>query len=206
LVVAVDAAAAWGPVPIVLEGAHVRLEPLTAAHLRDLFEAAADPEIWQYLPSAPPKTPDELRAWFDSAARDVANHLSVAFATVAIATGRAIGSTRYLDIRRRDRGVEIGSTWLARSAWRTRVNTECKYLLLRHAFDDLGALRVQLKTDDRNQRSKAAIARIGARPEGVLRCDRVLWDGYVRDSAYFSVVHHEWAAVKRALEQKLGIV
>jgi RimJ/RimL family protein N-acetyltransferase len=204
-VTADPAAAAWGPVPIVLEGAHVRLEPLTAAHLPDLFAAAADPEIWQYLPIAPPKTPDELHAWFESAARDVANRVSIAFATVAIASGRAIGSTRYLDIRPRDRGVEIGWTWLARSAWRTPVNTECKYLLLRHAFDDLGALRVQLKTDDRNRRSKAAIERIGARPEGVLRCDRVLWDSYVRDSAYFSVVHHEWAAVKRALEQKLGV-
>jgi RimJ/RimL family protein N-acetyltransferase len=144
-----------------------------------------------------------MQSLFDSASRDVASGLSVAFATLDARTQRAIGSTRYLDIRPRDRGVEIGWTWLARAAWRTPINTECKYLLLRHAFEDLGALRVQLKTDNRNERSKAAIVRIGAKPEGVLRCDRVLWDGYVRDSAYFSVVHQEWATVKSALEQLL---
>jgi RimJ/RimL family protein N-acetyltransferase len=196
--------AAWGPVPIVLTGEHVRLVPLTAGHLPDLLEAAADPEIWRYLPMAPLKTLAEMQSLLDAAARDVATGLSVAFATIETRTGRAVGSTRYLDIRARDRGLEIGWTWLARAAWRTPINTECKYLLLKHAFDDLCALRVQLKTDDRNERSKAAIVRIGAKPEGVLRCDRVLWDGYVRDSAYFSVVHHEWPAVKSALEQKLG--
>jgi RimJ/RimL family protein N-acetyltransferase len=196
--------AAWGPVPIVLTGEHVQLVPLTATHVPDLFEAAADPEIWRYLPGAQPAAVADMQALVDSAARDTARGVSIAFATLDARTGRAVGSTRYLDIRPHDRGVEIGWTWLARTAWRTPINTECKYLLLRHAFDDLQALRVQLKTDDRNERSKAAIARIGAKPEGVLRCDRVLWDGYVRDSAYFSVVHHEWPAVKTALEQKLG--
>jgi RimJ/RimL family protein N-acetyltransferase len=195
--------AAWGPVPVELSGQHVRLVPLAAAHLPELLEAAADPEIWRYLPVAPPKTLADMQSLLDSASRDVASGLSVAFATLDARTQRAIGSTRYLDVRPRDRGVEIGWTWLGRAAWRTPINTECKYLLLRHAFEDLGALRVQLKTDDRNERSKAAIARIGAKPEGVLRCDRVLWDGYVRDSAYFSVVHHEWPTVKRALEHKL---
>lgn len=196
--------ATWGPVPVVLGGQHVSLVPLTAAHVPALLEAAQDPEIWRFLPIAPPRTLVDMTAWFEAAAREVSSGVSVVFATIDVQTGRAIGSTRYLDIRERDRGVEIGWTWLARSAWRTPINTECKYLLLRHAFDDLGALRVQLKTDNRNQRSKAAIQRIGAQPEGVLRCDRVLWDGYVRDSAYFSVLHYEWAAVKRALEQKLG--
>jgi N-acetyltransferase len=196
--------AAWGPVPIVLTGEHVQLVPLTATHLPDLLEAAADPEIWRYLPVPPPNSLADMQKLLASAAHDVAAGISVAFATLDLHTGRAVGSTRYLDIRPRDRGVEIGWTWLARTAWRTPINTECKYLLLRHAFDDLRALRVQLKTDDRNERSKAAIVRIGAKPEGVLRCDRVLWDGYVRDSAYFSVVHHEWPAVKSALEQKLG--
>jgi RimJ/RimL family protein N-acetyltransferase len=195
--------AAWGPVPIVLTGQHVQLVPLTALHLLDLLEAAADPEIWRYMPVAPPKNLADMQTLIDSAARDVASGTSVAFAIVDARTGRAVGSTRYLDIRPRDRGLEIGWTWLGRAAWRTPINTECKYLLLRHAFDDLRALRVQLKTDDRNERSKVAIARIGAKPEGVLRCDRVLWDGYVRDSAYFSVVHHEWPAVKRALELRL---
>lgn len=199
-----SAGATWGPVPTVLSGEHVQLVPLTAMHAPDLFEAAADPEIWRYLPVALPKTLSDMQTLVDGAAREVASGVSVAFATLDPRTGRAVGSTRYLDIRPRDRGVEIGWTWLARAAWRTPINTECKYLLLRHAFDDLRALRVQLKTDNRNERSKAAIVRIGAKPEGVLRCDRVLSDGYVRDSAYFSVVHHEWPAVKSALEQKLG--
>ena len=194
----------WGPVPIVLRGQHVQLEPLTAAHVPDLLEAAADPEVWQFLPTAQPVSAAEMQALIDSAQRDVDKGVSVAFATIDLRTGRAVGSTRYLDIRPRDRGLEIGWTWLARSVWRTPLNTECKYLLLRHAFDHLGALRVQLKTDDRNQRSKAAIARIGARFEGVLRCDRVLWDGFVRDSAFFSVVHYEWPSVRTDLERKLA--
>jgi RimJ/RimL family protein N-acetyltransferase len=193
----------WGPVPIVLRGEHVELAPLKAADVPGLLEAASDPEIWKYLPIAQPKTLADMQAWFESAVSDTEKGISVAFATKDLRTGDIVGSTRYLDIRKRDRGVEIGWTWLARKAWRTPINTECKYLLLRHAFDDLGALRVQLKTDDRNARSKAAIQRIGAKPEGVLRCDRVLWDGFVRDSAYFSVVHYEWPAVKAELEQKL---
>lgn len=193
----------WGPAPIVLQGQHVRLEPLTAAHVSDLLAAGADAEIWQYMPVAPPASTADMQTIIDAAQREITAGTQIAFATIDMRTGRAVGSTRYLDIRKHDRGLEIGWTWLAKSAWRTPINTECKYLLLRHAFDDLGALRVQLKTDDRNQRSKTAILRIGARFEGVLRCDRVLWDGFVRDSAFFSVVHHEWPAVRAELERKL---
>jgi RimJ/RimL family protein N-acetyltransferase len=194
----------WGPVSIELEGRHVRLVPLSAAHLSDLVEAASDPEIWLYLQGPFPKTARDMQVILDKAAIDVAARVCVAFAIIDTRTGRAIGSTRYIDIRPHDRAVEIGWTWLARSAWRTPINTECKYLLLRHAFDDLDALRVQLKTDNRNERSKAAIARIGAKAEGVHRCERVLWDGYVRDTAYFSVVHYEWPAVRAELERKLS--
>lgn len=196
-------APSWGPVPIVLRGEHVELRPLTAADVPGLLEAASEPEIWKYLPIAPPKTLADMQAWFESAASEMQKGLSVAFATRDLRSGELVGSTRYTDVRKRDRGVEIGWTWLSSKARRTPINTECKYLLLRHAFDDLGALRVQLKTDNRNERSKAAIQRIGAKPEGLLRCDRVLWDGFVRDSAYFSVVHSDWPAVKAELERKL---
>jgi N-acetyltransferase len=188
----------WGPKPIILQGRHVELRPLNRAHAGDLLSAAADPEVWKYLPIPQPKSLEDIQAFIESAERDVATGSSVAFAILDARSGKAVGSTRYLDIRRRDRGIEIGWTWLCREVWRTTINTECKYLLLRHAFEDLSALRVQLKTDERNQRSRAAILRIGASFEGVLRCDRVLWDGFVRSSAYYSVVHSEWPAIPLA--------
>ena len=193
----------WGPKPISLSGRHVRLEPLARTHAADLLAAAADPEVWRYLTQPQPKSLADMQAFIESAERELARGFSVAFAIIDARSGKAIGSTRYLDIRRHDRGVEIGSTWLSRDVWRTPVNTECKYLLLRHAFEILSALRVQLKTDERNDRSRAAILRIGASFEGVLRCDRVLWDGFVRSSAYYSVVHHEWPAVRATLEERL---
>ena len=118
--------------------------------------------------------------------------------------GRAIGSTGYLDIDRPNRALEIGMTWYGLAYQRTAVNTECKYLLLRHAFDDLGALRVCLKTDSRNVRSQQAIERIGAIREGTLRNHRITWDGVNRHSVFYSVIDSEWPAVRSALEAKLG--
>lgn len=194
----------WGPKPIALHGRHVELQPLTRAHAADLLSAAADPEVWKYLPIPQPKNLEDIQAFIASAERELATGSSVAFAIVDARSGKAVGSTRYLDIRPHDRGVEIGWTWLSREVWRTPINTECKYLLLRRAFEELSALRVQLKTDERNERSRAAILRIGASFEGVLRCDRVLWDGFVRSSAYYSVVHHEWPAVRAQLSERLS--
>ncbi|HKP59637.1 MAG TPA: GNAT family protein [Polyangiales bacterium] len=194
----------FGPKPTTLQGRHVLLTPLTLAHSADLLAAAADPEIWNYLPYQQPRTEPDMRALIESAERDQERGFSVAFAIVDLRSGKAIGSTRYLDIRPRDRGVEIGSTWLSSEVWRTAFNTECKYLLLRHAFEDLSALRVQLKTDERNQRSRAAILGIGATFEGILRCDRVLWNGFVRSSAYYSITHQEWPAVRARLEERLN--
>jgi RimJ/RimL family protein N-acetyltransferase len=182
----------------------VVLVPLERAHLDDLARVGLDAEIWRYLPIPAPTTADELGRFVDAALAEAATEISVPFAIVEATSGRAIGSTRYLDIRPASRGLEIGWTWLARAAWRTPINTECKYLLLRHAFESLDALRVQLKTDSRNERSRRAIERIGGRLEGILRCDRVLWDGYVRDSAYFSVIQREWPDVKQALEARLA--
>jgi len=194
----------WGPTALPLESERVHLQPLAARHLDDLVVAAAAPEIWRYLPFAPLTTRAAVEAWFAAAQRDEAAGASVPFAIIDKHSGRAVGSTRYLDIRRADRGLEIGATWLGVAAQRTPINTHCKYLLLCHAFDGLGALRVQLKTDNRNEASKRAIARIGASFEGLLRCERLNWDGHIRDSAYFSVVHSEWPRVKAQLERMLA--
>lgn len=129
---------------------------------------------------------------------------SIAFAIVPVATGAAAGSTRYLDIDRSHRTLEIGWTWIGPAWQRTAVNTECKLLLLAHAFDDLGAHRVTLKTDGRNERSQRAIERIGATREGVLRRHRVCWDGYVRDTVYFGVTDLDWPRVREGLVARLG--
>lgn len=197
-------ALAPGLAPLVLEGEHVRLEPLGQEHAEDLLEAAADPAIWRYLPIAQPRTVESIRNWIAESGegKPIAN--SIAFAIVHRPSGRAVGSTRYLDIQPPNRGLEIGWTWLGTAQQRSAVNTECKLLLLRHAFDGLGAVRVQLKTDSRNRQSQAAILRLGAKKEGTLRNHMILWDGHLRHSVYFSIVDSEWPAVKTRLEKALA--
>jgi RimJ/RimL family protein N-acetyltransferase len=190
--------------PVVLEGEAVRLEPLQLRHAADLAVAGEEPGIWSYLPCGPVLGLAAMQCWIaDRLAQDAAGG-SVAFAVVARASGRAVGSTSYLDISRGDRRLEIGATWLGREARRTRINTECKLLLLRHAFEQLGAGRVQLKTDARNVRSQAAIERLGAQREGVLRAHMVLWDGFVRDTVMYSIIAAEWPAVQARLEAMLA--
>jgi RimJ/RimL family protein N-acetyltransferase len=155
--------------PVTLRGRHVTLEPLDERHAPGIFEAMQDEEVCRYLAWPPPAALDETRAFIRDARDLMARGQCVAFAQVWSATGAAIGSTRYLDIRPKDRQVEIGSTFLGRGYWRTPANTEAKYLLLRHAFESLGCVRVALKTDGRNTRSQTAIERLGAVREGVLR-------------------------------------
>jgi N-acetyltransferase len=191
------------PRTVTLEGRHVRLEPLAPAHAADLLEAGADPETWRYMSRPHLRDLADTQAWIAAALEGMARGAQVAFAIVARASGRAVGSTQFFDIRRHDRAVEIGRTWLSPAARRTAINTECKYLLLRHAFEDLGAVRVQLKTDARNERSQRAIERIGAVREGVLRRHIVLWDGFIRDTVFYSIVDLEWPAVKLRLEGML---
>jgi len=188
--------------PITLEGRWVRLEPLAHHHAAGLAEVARDEEIWRYMP-AKLTTIEQIKHWITETLALQAAGAVLPFAIVERAEGRAIGSTRYLNIMPRDRGLEIGWTWLGRAARRTAVNTECKYLLLRHAFETLDCIRVQFKTDQRNERSRRAIERIGGQFEGILRQHMVLPDGSYRDSAFYSIIDAEWPAVKVKLADRL---
>ncbi len=187
------------PEPVVLEGHGVRLEPLARGHVPDLLEAGRDPEVWRWLPTAPPAELDAMTALVDAA---VADPSRVAWAVVV--DSRATGSSSYLDVDLAVGGLEVGWTWYARSVWRTRVNPAAKLLLLGHAFEDLGALRVTLKTDALNTRSRSAITRLGAAYDGTLRHHRLRPDGSVRDTAYFSVLAADWPAVRAGLEARVA--
>jgi N-acetyltransferase len=186
--------------PLVLEGTYARLEPLDLHHAEDLCAVGGDDRIWPYMPRLALGSVADAQQMIEAATAAAAGGLQLPFAIIERATGRAVGSTRYLDIRRNDRGLEIGWTWLGVAYQRTPINTECKYLLLRHAFDDLGAVRVQLKTDLRNVRSQAAIERLGATREGVLRKHVILWNGFIRDTVYYSILDDEWPGVRQRLE------
>lgn len=190
---------------VTLHGRWVTLEPLEPRHATDLFAVAQDEEIWRYLPAAMPRSLAEMDRWIANAlaVRDAGQMLP--FAIIERASGRAVGSTRYLDYSAFDRHVEIGWTWLGRDWWRTPLNTECKYLLMSHAFETLDCIRVQLKTDLRNERSQQAIERIGGVREGVLRKAVVVpKDGYQRWSVYFSILDEEWPAVKARLTERMA--
>ena len=194
----------FDPKPTKLEGRHVRLEPLVPRHAAALFAAAADPAIWTYMPVPPPDSVGDVRLWIEAALRGQETGGEVAYATVRRADGRVVGSTRFLDIRRPHRALEIGWTWLAPEAQRTLVNTEAKYLMLRQAFEKQGAVRVQLKTDERNEKSRRAILRLGAVFEGVLRNYQTRpHDGYVRNTAMYGITDREWPEIKARLEARL---
>ena len=190
--------------PVVLQGRWVRLEPLAEAHIPQLAAAGRDEAIWQYMRYGQITTEPGMRAWVMELLEAQALGTDLPFAVIHLESGVAIGSTRYLEIRRIYRSLEIGGTWYALAFQRTAVNTECKYLLLRHAFEDLGCLRVQFKTDLRNERSQRALERIGAIREGVLRNHMVLPDGFIRDSVFYSILDTEWPGVKARLEEKMG--
>ena len=188
--------------PVTLEGRHISLEPLAERHARDIFEAMQDEDVCRYLSWPPPKAIDETLALIRQAEEVMARRESVVFAQIWRATGRAIGSTRLLDVRPNDRQVEIGATFLAREYWRTPANTESKFLFLRYCFETLGCIRVALKTDGRNIRSQEAITRLGAVREGTLR-KHMNVRGYQRDTVYFSILDTEWPAIKTRLEARL---
>jgi RimJ/RimL family protein N-acetyltransferase len=191
------------PESVVLEGRFVRLEPLGVQHRSDLVAAVAeDPEAVRL--GAGLFVQEGWRAWYDEAVAGVADGRYVAWATIALDSGRAVGSTRFGDIDVPSERVEIGWTFLAPSRWRTALNSEAKLLQLRYAFEELGAGRVALKTDARNLRSQAAIERLGGVREGVLRRHMRLPDGFIRDSVYYSILRDEWPVVRDRLEERLA--
>jgi RimJ/RimL family protein N-acetyltransferase len=187
-----------------LTGTHVVLTPLDRSHAVDLFAAGLDDATWIYMPRPALRSVEDAESMIRQALIDAEDGREIAFAIVAADSGRAVGSTRFLDIQRAHRALEIGWTWIGSSWQRTAINTECKLLLLTHAFDVHGAHRVTLKTDARNVRSQRAIERIGGVREGVLRRHRVCWDGSVRDSVYYGIVEDEWPQVKMRLEGMLS--
>jgi RimJ/RimL family protein N-acetyltransferase len=191
------------PGPVELEGRVVRLQPLALEHLDDLCAIGLDEELWR-LAVAQVRSRDDMRAYIETALREQTAGTSVPFATTDIATGRAIGCTRYMNIDRNHKRLEIGSTWIGGPWQRTAVNTEAKYLMLRHAFEDLGCNRVEFKTDTLNERSRNAILRIGAQQEGIFRNHMITWSGRLRHTVWFSIIDSEWPGVKTRLEEKMA--
>jgi RimJ/RimL family protein N-acetyltransferase len=186
-----------------LVGSLAALEPLAERHAEDLRAAAADPRVSAWLP-VPLHEPRWFDWWLADGLDALAARREATFATVRRSDGVAIGSTRFLELRERDRSVEIGWTWLAPEAWQTGANVEAKLLMLGRAFDDVACIRVELKTDARNERSRAAMAALPAQFEGIHRQHRVLLDGTLRDSAWYSVIDREWPDVRASLERRLA--
>jgi RimJ/RimL family protein N-acetyltransferase len=188
--------------PAVLEGRHVRLEPLAMDHHAALAQVL-DPTLLQWF-TQPVATAEELRDFIAAALDELAQGRSLPFATIDRASGRPIGSTRFGNIDRANRRVEIGWTWIGRVWQRTAINTEAKLLMLSHAFEAWGTIRVEFKTDSRNTQSRAALARLGATEEGYFRNHMITASGRIRHSVWFSIVDSEWPMVKRRLEARLA--
>jgi RimJ/RimL family protein N-acetyltransferase len=190
--------------PITLTGKHVRLEPLSEAHVSGLTEIGAGQDFWRFMLYGDMKTEADMRNWVLDIMSRAQRGTDLPFAVIHLASGRVAGATRYLNVAPHDRGLEIGGTWYGTEFQRSAVNTECKYLLLTHAFETLRAIRVQLKTDLINERSQKAIERLGAKREGVLRNHMILPDGRIRDSVFYSILDTEWLDVKKKLEAMLS--
>jgi RimJ/RimL family protein N-acetyltransferase len=176
---------------------------MSEAHIPGLAEIGAGQKFWNVMVYGKMETTDDMRSWVQEILSRAQKGTDVPFVAIHLASGRVAGATRYMNIAPRDRGLEIGGTWYGVDFQRTPVNTECKYLLLRHAFETLGCIRVQLKTDVRNERSQKAIERIGAVKEGVLRNHMILPDGYHRHSVFYSIIDSEWLTVKKRLEEMM---
>ncbi len=189
--------------PVVLEGNVVRLEPMTPDHHGALTEVGNDPELWRFTVSAP-LTPADMRKYMEGGLKTARDGTGLPFVTIEKASAKIIGSTRFANYDPANHRVEIGWTWVARPWQRTAVNTEAKYLMLSHAFERLGCVRVELKTDVRNEKSRNAMLRIGAKEEGVLRKHMLTSTGRYRDSIYYSVLDEEWPGVKARLEKLLA--
>ncbi|HEX9090257.1 MAG TPA: GNAT family protein [Anaerolineales bacterium] len=191
--------------PVTLVGKIVRLEPLTEAHLSGLAKVGLDPGIWEFMRYGRVDTEAQLGNWVRELLELQARGTDLPFTVIHQDTGNLIGCTRYLDIDLVNRALEIGGTWYGVEYQGTLVNSECKYLLLKHAFEELDCIRVWFKTDLRNKRSQHALESLGAVKEGVLRHHMLLPDGYIRDSVVYSILPEEWARIKLKLEAKLGV-
>jgi RimJ/RimL family protein N-acetyltransferase len=189
--------------PVTLTGKVVRLEPLTMDHVADLARVGLEPEIWHYMRYGKIENSEGLKAWVQELLSLQEQGTDLPFAVIYLASGRAVGSTRFLHIDIPNRSLEIGGTWYGLEYQGTKVNTECKYLLLRHAFEQLGCIRVWFKTDGRNLRSQHALEKLGVVKEGVLRNHMILPDGYIRDSVVYSLLPDEWPQVKANLKARL---
>ncbi|MGH9455275.1 MAG: GNAT family N-acetyltransferase, partial [Terriglobia bacterium] len=185
-----------------LEGQQVRLEPLSFEHLDGLCAVGLDPDLWRWVPTQV-RSREDMAAYVRKALDEQQRGMSLPFATIFRDTGQVIGSTRFLNMEPKNCRVEIGATWIGRTWQRTAVNTEAKYLMLRHAFEEWRCLRVEFKTDALNVRSRRAILRLGAKEEGILRRHVVADTGRVRDTVYYSILDGEWPSIKAALQTKL---
>jgi N-acetyltransferase len=188
--------------PVVLEGRHVRLEPLSIGHHDALCEVGLDDELWRWIPK-PVRSRDDMLDYIRLALQWQTDGTALPFVTMERSSDRVVGSTRYMNIDQLNRHVEIGATWIGKPWQRSVVNTEAKYLMLCHAFEKLDCLRVELKTDELNEQSRNAILRIGAKYEGIFRKHVICADGRVRNSAWYSIIDSEWPQVKASLEEKL---
>ncbi len=193
--------------PVTLEGRHVRLDPMTGAHADALAAAlgiaAADGSMWESKVTSIPR-PEGMRAYVDQALAEMERGASMPFVTVDRASGKVVGSTRYMNIEAPHRRLEIGTTWIGKSFQRTAINTEAKYLMLKHAFETLRCIAVDLRTHEKNLQSRAAIERLGAKLDGILRNHRILPDGSLRNTATYSIIDAEWPTVKGRLEARMN--
>jgi len=191
---------------ITLSTDKVTLRPLTMEHLADFYKTGSFPDIWTW--SLPDKCTsiEATKNWLQYSKQMAEQDLHVPFAIIDNDSGKFVGSTRYCSINSEDRSLEIGFTFITPQFQRSHINTHAKYCLLAHAFDELGAIRVEFKTHEKNEKSRNAIARLGAKFEGVLRNQRILPDGTYRNTAIFSVIENEWQAVKQNLEEKMEVV
>ena len=195
----------WPGLTRQLDGPLVTLVPLASQHEAPLWDAAsADPEVWRWVTVRVGDSREAFAAWFAQALAAAASGREGPFVTTDTATGRVLGSSRFLTLRPEHRGLEIGSTWLTRAAWGTGANTAAKLLMLEHAFECLGCMRVEFKTEAANERSRAALAALPARFEGVFRKHMLVRGGEVRDSAWYAVVDDDWPAVKALLEARVA--
>ena len=190
--------------PVTLQGKHVRLEPMTEEHAAGLAEIGVGQPFWDFMVYGNMGTEEDMRGWVRQILAHAEKGTDLPFVVMHLASGRVAGATRYLNIMPKDHGLEVGGTWYGTEFQRTAVNTECKYLLLTHAFETLKCIRVPVKTNSLNERSQKAIERIGAKKEGVLRNHMILPNGRIRHSVYYSILDSEWSEVKKKLEEMLA--